>query len=215
MKSPVRLLFLALALAAALAVPVQVWAGGAGANGNEGDGDSGSQPPGTGSLPCEVDPTLVLKFFRALDLPNPGGLVQSPVPTIGAIVSEGRQDVVLDAWSESEGALDAWPDWRVFALEQSGGFVTTRAAVLSGDLELWQWMPAQYVGGSMTVSGTLGVTNQPLAFCATEIPILPMCASQLPLVEALVQVSGPSGSNLPDVWFQVKVIGDLVTVTYL
>jgi hypothetical protein len=198
-----------LALLISVAVPLSLWASGGSQSSEDGGGDN----PVVGSLPCAVDPDMDLKFWKALCGGVKSGTIMRPVPTL-SLAGVGLSSYVPDAWGGAGSVNGGGTSWSLLGLMQQGGMVTTRAAVLSGKVSLWNWLPASYYGGRVLMACPSSAWNWSITESCFVLPLTQLCASTAPVVDATFTVSGANAS-VAVVKYRVVILGEVVTVSFL
>ncbi len=198
-----------IALLMSAAVPLSLWASGGSQSSEDGGGDN----PVVGSLPCAVDPDMDLKFWKALGGGAKSGTIMRPVPTLSC-AGANLSSYVPDAWGCAGSVNGGGASWSLLGLMQQGGMVTTRAAVLTGQVSLWNWLPASYFGGRVIMACPNSAWNLSITESCFALPLAQLCASILPVVDATFTVSGANAS-VAVVKYRVLIVGDVVTVSFL
>lgn len=210
--SRTRLIWIAAALLVGLALfaaaPSILAAGGSGQNYSEGGNDN----PVVGSLPCAVDPDLDLKFFRAIGKPPPIGTIMRPLPTL-ALAGSRLPSYVLNAWGTAGGINAGGSSWSLLGLTETGAMVTSRTAVRSGHVSLWNWLPSSAFCGRVTMVSTTGAWNWPITESQFALPLLMLCNNPAPVVDAWFTVTRQNGSQVCR--YHVTIVGDVVTVEFV
>lgn len=149
-------------------------------------GDNRGDNPVVGSLPCKINKTtLEGRFWMGLGLGPPGGVDLSGVPaTFGMTGPPDLAGAVIDAGGTPYGEINACSGWTCFALSTNAFAVLSRAAVTSGLVTTWEWVPPGYVGGRYVIERPSGTS------------VVPISTQQFPLslVEIAAAVGNPSAT---------------------
>lgn len=203
------LLGAALVLGLAAAPPL---AGGSGGLAGGNSVDRGDNPV-VGSLPCLVDPRLLDIFWVPLGRPKPSASILLGIqPTLGLLGPTEFTGVLVDAYGSGVGFIDRRSGWSVLGLQSFAQVTFDRAAVAAGAIDLWQYVPVGYLGGSVSEVSFLGAVDRPILSQDVQLPLVTYAAhpNQAGLVH--YTISPPSGSPLPVVHAEVELLGFLIAV---
>lgn len=184
--------------------------------GGAGEEDRGEDPL-VGSLPCLVSDDLNIMFALALgDPPQSFNLVREQTPTMAMIGDHQDLDsAIMDLWGIPLGRLNALADWTAVGLVHNGTATLDKIKVAAETVEVWQWVPAVYLGGTIEIQSAAGVTTTTLTSQSFPIPLKDF-AGQLPGTVAEVTISPPSTYGGPhgDNVILVQVASKQVLVDY-
>jgi hypothetical protein len=174
-----------------------------------GDGDHGDNPV-VGSLPCYVEPELDLMF---------GGNAASamfPVPTLAMVGSTDLSNQIFDADGVPYGLVNrgGLGMFTILGLENPGTITVSRSDAAKAYMQLRQWVPDAYIGGSITMVSSIGNPSRMVIGNNVDLPITMIAGAPGPLADARITIKGPT-SNEPSLVIYISAVGDLLTVTYV
>ena len=173
-----------------------------------GTGDHGDNPV-VGSLPCLVDPELDLMF---------GGNATSgmfPTATLGLTGSTALSSQVLDADGVPFGLVNrgGFGIFTIFGLVNNGSVTVSRLDASKGFMQLRQWVPDSYIGGTISMASTVGNPSRTIAGNVIELPMIMVASAPGPFVDARITIKSPN-STMPNLVVYITAVGDLLSVTY-
>ncbi|KAA3608691.1 MAG: hypothetical protein DWQ01_11340 [Planctomycetota bacterium] len=181
---------------------------------NLGKTDRGDDPL-VGSLPCMVDPQLMDKFHDAFGLPGlPSEDILDQRPTLGLTGLPGLSGL-SGLEGIPKGQVDWFEDWNVVGLVQEGQAYLDRGAALTGDITLWQWLPDGYLGGDLTIQGTMGKSHFPILANAQPLNLADLAALPEGSQSLFTFKPGPGNGALGSLAVEVMVTSSSVLVTFL
>lgn len=172
-------------------------------------GDHGDNPV-VGSLPCYVEPELDLMF---------GGNATSamfPVSTLAMVGSTDLSGQILDADGVPYGLVNrgGLGMFTILGLVNPGSITVSRSDAAKAYMQLRQWVPDAYLGGSISMVSNIGNPSRTILGNDVDLPITMIASAPGPLADARITISGPAG-NEPALVVYISAVGDLLTVTYV
>lgn len=171
-------------------------------------GDHGDNPV-VGSLPCYVEPELDLMF---------GGNATSGMFPVSTLAMLGGTDLSAQIFNAdgvpyglvNRGGLGMFTK---LGLVNSGSITVNRSDATKGFMQLRQWVPDAYIGGTISMVSSIGNPSRTILDNDLDLPLMMMAAAPGPVADARVTIKGPTGEEDTLVVF-ISVVGSLVTVTY-
>ncbi len=172
-------------------------------------GDDHGDNPVVGSLPCYVEPELDLMF---------GGNATSamfPVPTLAMIGGTDLSDQIFNADGVPCGLVNrgGLGMFTKLGLVNSGSITVTRSDALKGFMQLRQWLPDAYNGGTISMVSSIGNPSRTVLSNDFELPIQMIAAAPGPFVDARITIKGPSATERTLVIY-ISAVGDLLTASF-
>jgi len=184
--------------------------------GGEFDSNGRGDNPVVGSLPCVVDLRLDDLFWlpNGLPAPPPGALVGVP-PIIGFTGTKEMAGVLLGAQGEPYGIVDDFEQWSTLGLVNQASVTLDRGAASRDEVSMWQYLPAGYLGGTLTFNLSGSITSQ--AIVSQLNPIQLREVAMLPGVvgAASMTFEPPIGSRLDTIIVNMPFYQGAVNVQYL
>ncbi|MDA1261031.1 MAG: hypothetical protein O3A20_10475 [Planctomycetota bacterium] len=212
-SSRTRLIWIAIAILAGLlvftAAPSLLVAAG---DSGQGQSEGGNDNPVVGSLPCAVDPDMDLKFFKALGMPPQSGTIMRPLPTL-ALAGANLPGHVLNAWGNAGSVNGGIGRWSLLGLMEAGAMVTTRTAVKTGQVSMWNWLPASAINGRVLMTSSTGAWNWLITASQFVLPLNMLCNNPANVVDAWFTVTRQNGT--PVCRYHVTIVADVVTVEFV
>jgi len=210
-SSRTRLIWIAIAILAGLlvftAAPSLLVAAG-----EQGQSEGGNDNPVVGSLPCAVDPDMNLKFFKALGMPPQSGTIMKPLPTL-ALAGSSLPSYVLNAWGPGGSVNARGSSWSLLGLMQTGAMVTTRTAVKTGQVSMWNWLPASAINGRVMMLSNTGAWNWLITESQFALPLNMLCNNPANVVDAWFTVTRQNATQVCR--YHVTIVADVVTVEFV
>ena len=140
---------------------------------NGGSGGTRGENPVVGSLPCVVTPSLNEVFWKPLGLPKPYRELEHVPPIFGMIGPPEFDGAIIDAHGTPYGGLNYEEAWTCFALAAKGTVYFSRYALEADDpmIEIWQYVPEDYVGGTLTVQESSGTRTIAITDNLVDLPV--------------------------------------------
>jgi hypothetical protein len=174
-------------------------------------GDHGDNPV-VGSLPIEVDPDLDLMFSGTGQCSG-----VAPNPILGFVGEGSIEALISDAGGVPLGRVNCGTGFSIFGLVNSGFAMIARDDGRRGKLFLEQWLPDEYIGGTITMTSNIGTFTEPITSNRVELPLKFLSNSTALVVDAWIStdVNGDVSSSPDVVSTHIVMVGESVTVTYL
>jgi|FLOH01.1.fsa_nt_gi hypothetical protein len=172
---------------------------------NGGTGDHGDNPV-VGSLPCAINPELDLMF-------GAGSSGNSLVAVLGMLGGQDLSNQILDANGTPYGMLNRGGLYTTVGLVHDGFIQVARADARKAFMWLQQWLPNDYLGGTATLTSTIGNNSRSITTNVINLPLMMIAASPAPVANGVVRIQ--SVNNVaPVLVINISAVGNLVTVSY-
>lgn len=173
-------------------------------------GDDHGDNPVVGSLPCYVEPELDLMF---------GGNSTSamfPSATLAMVGGTDLSNQIFDADGVPYGLVNrgGFGLFTKFGLVNPGTMTIGRSDAIKGFMQLRQWVPDSYIGGSISMVSSIGCPSRAIIGNDIELPLMIIAAAPGPFADARITIKSPSGSQ-PNLVVYISVVGELLTVSYV
>lgn len=174
-------------------------------------GDHGDNPV-VGSLPIEVDPELDLMFSGSGRISGVG-----LAPIMGILGGSRIEDQIADAGGVPLGRINRGTGFTILGLVNSGFAMIAREDGRTENLLLEQWLPDEYIGGTITMTSNIGTFTEAIVSNRVELPLKFLSNSTAPVVDAWINtdIIGDLHSSPEVISIHVVMVGESVTVTYL
>ncbi len=174
-----------------------------------GVGDHGDNPV-VGSLPCAVSPELDQMFGGS------GTSITYPSPVLGLVGGSNLSGQIVDAFGTPYGMVNSGvPDaFSIFGLLHDGVITVRRFDANKGFMQLQQWVPDEYIGGTIAMVSTIGNPSREITGNVVDLPMQLLAAAPGPAVDGVITIQGPNG-EAPDLVVHITAVGSFLTITYV
>lgn len=187
-------------------------------SGTQDPGESGSNSgehgdnPVVGSLPVEIDPDLDLMYTGSGRVTG-----AAPGPVLGIIGGDCIENLIADAGGVPLGRINRGTGFTILGLVNSGFAMIARDDGRREKLFLEQWLPDEYIGGTITMTSNIGTFTETIVANRVELPLRFLSNSTAPVVDAWIStdIIGDIHSSPDVISVHVLMVGESVTVTYL
>lgn len=177
-------------------------------------GSEGGDNPVVGSLPCVVDPTLDLKFFQNANNSTAGPLA----PVLGLVGTQLCTEVQTASGTPFGRVNRGGGVHTILGLTKSGTIVVGRDYLATAGVALSQWVPDEFQGGTVTMTGSFGFSKTMIVSNLAALPVGGMAASPAVVGDVWFTIqppSAPGGQASPPLRVHVVFFGNLATISFL
>jgi hypothetical protein len=170
-------------------------------------GEDHGDNPVVGSLPCEVAPDLDLIF---------GGTAPARQSILGLLGGTALESQILDAVGTPYGLVNrpGGTPFTIFGLVHDGSMTLKRSDAAKALMLLQLWLPDEYLGGSVTMTSSVGSPTRTITSNLVDLPLMMLAAAPGPVADARIVMRSASGA-VPARVVYISVVGNLLTVSYV
>ena len=173
--------------------------------------------PVVGSLPCIVDSRLDDLFWIPNGFPEPPSRLLAGLPPVAAVMgNENLVGSLLGAAGAPYGILDDYEHWDHLGMVNRALLTMDRVSVASGQVSMWQFLPAGYIGGEMEFVLDGIITETPISGQLFPVQLSEIASLPSQVGTATVTFSpNVSNTSLSEIRVQVSFHNRILNIQYL